>query len=160
MTNCVVARRWTQPGPHQRTQDARTSLSLAMAIARDVNEMRCEQPMIPTFVFGWPTGEETGEYLAVDLGMWVVVVVASIRTPSALTSPTSPLMGTSSFSRGKAGRICVCAWSLYKGTASSRSRNPSIVFRKNKSRKKAKSCLTFAPSASRRSSRLTSTRAP
>ncbi|THH17249.1 hypothetical protein EW146_g3527 [Bondarzewia mesenterica] len=25
-------------------------------------------PMIPTFVFGWPTGKETGDYLAVDLG--------------------------------------------------------------------------------------------
>jgi hexokinase len=24
--------------------------------------------MIPTFVFGWPTGEETGDFLAVDLG--------------------------------------------------------------------------------------------
>ncbi|KAI0708353.1 hypothetical protein C8Q76DRAFT_744235 [Earliella scabrosa] len=25
-------------------------------------------PMIPTYVFGWPTGKETGNYLAVDLG--------------------------------------------------------------------------------------------
>ncbi|KAH9077598.1 hexokinase [Lactarius deliciosus] len=25
-------------------------------------------PMIPTFVFGWPTGDETGDFLAVDLG--------------------------------------------------------------------------------------------
>ncbi|KAK1920871.1 putative hexokinase [Papiliotrema laurentii] len=25
-------------------------------------------PMIPTFVFGWPTGEEKGDYLALDLG--------------------------------------------------------------------------------------------
>ncbi|KDR76967.1 hypothetical protein GALMADRAFT_246129 [Galerina marginata CBS 339.88] len=25
-------------------------------------------PMIPTFVFGWPTGKEKGDYLAVDLG--------------------------------------------------------------------------------------------
>lgn len=24
--------------------------------------------MIPTFVFGWPTGKETGDYLALDLG--------------------------------------------------------------------------------------------
>ena len=24
--------------------------------------------MIPTFVFGWPTGEELGDYLALDLG--------------------------------------------------------------------------------------------
>lgn len=24
--------------------------------------------MIPTFVFGWPTGKERGDYLAVDLG--------------------------------------------------------------------------------------------
>ncbi|KAM0749042.1 hexokinase [Meredithblackwellia eburnea MCA 4105] len=27
-----------------------------------------EVPMIPTFVFGWPTGKEKGSYLAVDLG--------------------------------------------------------------------------------------------
>lgn len=27
------------------------------------------QPMIPTFVFGWPTGQEKGDYLAVDLGI-------------------------------------------------------------------------------------------
>lgn len=26
--------------------------------------------MIPTYVFGWPTGEETGDFLAVDLGMF------------------------------------------------------------------------------------------
>jgi hexokinase len=26
------------------------------------------KPMIPTFVFGWPTGEEIGDFLAVDLG--------------------------------------------------------------------------------------------
>ncbi|KAF8128608.1 hexokinase [Boletus edulis] len=25
-------------------------------------------PMIPTFVFGWPSGQETGDYLALDLG--------------------------------------------------------------------------------------------
>lgn len=25
-------------------------------------------PMIPTWVFGWPSGKETGSYLAVDLG--------------------------------------------------------------------------------------------
>jgi hexokinase len=25
-------------------------------------------PMIPTFVFGWPSGQETGDFLAVDLG--------------------------------------------------------------------------------------------
>lgn len=24
--------------------------------------------MIPTYVFGWPTGQEQGDYLAVDLG--------------------------------------------------------------------------------------------
>ena len=24
--------------------------------------------MIPTYVFGWPTGDERGDYLAVDLG--------------------------------------------------------------------------------------------
>lgn len=24
--------------------------------------------MIPTYVFGWPSGKETGDYLALDLG--------------------------------------------------------------------------------------------
>lgn len=27
--------------------------------------------MIPTFVFGWPTGKEVGAYMAVDLGEFV-----------------------------------------------------------------------------------------
>ena len=26
--------------------------------------------MIPTFVFGYPSGQETGEYLALDLGAY------------------------------------------------------------------------------------------
>lgn len=26
--------------------------------------------MIPTYVFGWPTGEERGDFLAIDLGEW------------------------------------------------------------------------------------------
>ena len=26
--------------------------------------------MIPTFVFGWPSGDEVGDYLALDLGMF------------------------------------------------------------------------------------------
>jgi hypothetical protein len=34
------------------------------------------QPMIPTFVFGWPSGHEVGEYLALDLGAF-----ASCRYP-------------------------------------------------------------------------------
>ena len=29
------------------------------------------QPMLPTYVFGWPTGKETGDYLAIDLGVCV-----------------------------------------------------------------------------------------
>lgn len=27
--------------------------------------------MIPTYVFGWPTGKETGDFLALDLGMYL-----------------------------------------------------------------------------------------
>ena len=30
--------------------------------------------MIPTYVFGWPSGKETGEFLAVDLGEYVQIV--------------------------------------------------------------------------------------
>jgi hexokinase len=29
--------------------------------------------MIPTYVFGWPTGEETGDFLAVDLGTFLSI---------------------------------------------------------------------------------------
>ena len=28
----------------------------------------CFQPMLPTYVFGWPTGNEEGSFLALDLG--------------------------------------------------------------------------------------------
>lgn len=28
--------------------------------------------MIPTFVFGWPTGQEKGDYLALDLGEFFI----------------------------------------------------------------------------------------
>lgn len=52
----------------------------------------------------------------------------------------------------KVERICVCAWSLYREMASSRSRNQNTALRKIKSKKRAKNCLTFAPSASRPSS--------
>jgi hypothetical protein len=27
------------------------------------------KPMIPTYVFGWPTSKEHGDFLALDLGM-------------------------------------------------------------------------------------------
>ncbi|TNY17550.1 hexokinase-domain-containing protein [Rhodotorula diobovata] len=35
---------------------------------RGLAEKGNEVPMLPTFVFGWPTGQEKGSYLAVDLG--------------------------------------------------------------------------------------------
>lgn len=133
-------------GPTSACTMREHSLSLAMAAARDVNGTRCEQPMIPTYVFGWPTGEETGEFLAVDLGVWLPF------EPFRAASQPLMVMGASAFSRGKVERTCVCASSLCKARASSRSRNQSTAFRKNKSRTKAKSCSTFAPSASRRSS--------
>lgn len=28
--------------------------------------------MIPTYVFGWPTGEELGDFLALDLGAYIL----------------------------------------------------------------------------------------
>ncbi|KAK4054274.1 hexokinase [Microbotryomycetes sp. JL201] len=37
-------------------------------LERGLEEKGQEVPMIPTFVFGWPTGQEKGAYLAVDLG--------------------------------------------------------------------------------------------
>ncbi|SCZ90415.1 BZ3500_MvSof-1268-A1-R1_Chr9g10825 [Microbotryum saponariae] len=37
-------------------------------LERGLTQTGQEVPMIPTFVFGWPTGKEVGSYLAVDLG--------------------------------------------------------------------------------------------
>ncbi|SGZ27055.1 BQ5605_C025g10040 [Microbotryum silenes-dioicae] len=37
-------------------------------LERGLTQTGQEVPMIPTFVFGWPTGKEIGSYLAVDLG--------------------------------------------------------------------------------------------
>lgn len=39
------------------------------------------QPMIPTYVFGWPTGEEKGNYLAVDLGEYTPVSRLKVHVP-------------------------------------------------------------------------------
>jgi hypothetical protein len=40
--------------------------------------------MIPTFVFGWPTGKETGDFLALDLGTshLPLYVAPSLRRPA------------------------------------------------------------------------------
>jgi hexokinase len=52
--------------------------------------------MIPTFVFGWPTGEETGDFLAVDLGTW----------PSTLHY--WPRLSASTFAKGGTNlRVCL-----------------------------------------------------
>jgi hexokinase len=32
------------------------------------------QPMIPTFVFGFPTGSESGDFLALDLGSFTILI--------------------------------------------------------------------------------------
>ena len=32
------------------------------------SDLSVMQGMIPTFVFGWPSGNETGNFLAIDLG--------------------------------------------------------------------------------------------
>ena len=39
------------------------------------------QPMIPTYVFGWPSGKETGNYLAIDLGACLRLVPALAWLP-------------------------------------------------------------------------------
>ena len=39
--------------------------------------------MIPTFVFGWPTGQEKGELLAVDLGRSLRFILFYMRSSSA-----------------------------------------------------------------------------
>lgn len=33
--------------------------------------------MIPTYVFGWPSGQETGDFLAVDLGTPHLLILLS-----------------------------------------------------------------------------------
>lgn len=41
-----------------------------------------KQPMIPTFVFGWPTGKETGDFLALDLGRSLCLSPVHVSTPT------------------------------------------------------------------------------
>lgn len=43
--------------------------------------------MIPTYVFGWPTGKETGDFLALDLG------ASFVRSATCRCSRLSPLVG-------------------------------------------------------------------
>ncbi|BGO99582.1 Hexokinase-2 [Rhodotorula toruloides] len=42
--------------------------SFVEVLERGLEKTEQEVPMLPTFVFGWPTGKEKGSYLAVDLG--------------------------------------------------------------------------------------------
>ncbi|GAA5842107.1 hypothetical protein JCM5353_001112 [Sporobolomyces roseus] len=42
--------------------------SFVDTLDRGLQKKDQEVPMLPTFVFGWPTGKEKGSYLAVDLG--------------------------------------------------------------------------------------------
>ncbi|GAA5979702.1 hypothetical protein JCM11641_004058 [Rhodosporidiobolus odoratus] len=42
--------------------------SFIETLERGLGKRDQEVPMLPTFVFGWPTGQEKGSYLAVDLG--------------------------------------------------------------------------------------------
>ncbi|GAA5949787.1 hypothetical protein JCM10213_006890 [Rhodosporidiobolus nylandii] len=42
--------------------------SFIETLERGLEKRDQEVPMLPTFVFGWPTGQEKGSYLAVDLG--------------------------------------------------------------------------------------------
>lgn len=41
--------------------------------------------MIPTFVFGWPSGQEMGDYLALDLGESGLFVFRSSLTICVIT---------------------------------------------------------------------------
>ncbi|CAD6585379.1 MAG: hexokinase A, partial [Tremellales sp. Tagirdzhanova-0007] len=43
-------------------------LAIEETLKKGLQEPGQVVPMIPTFVFGWPTGDEKGEYLALDLG--------------------------------------------------------------------------------------------
>lgn len=45
--------------------------------------------MIPTFVFGWPTGQESGDFLALDLGSFTIRSCQSILTNIQFTGGTN-----------------------------------------------------------------------
>jgi hexokinase len=45
--------------------------------------------MIPTYVFGWPTAKEKGDYLSVDLGMSALTCSISLALTVNLTGGTN-----------------------------------------------------------------------
>lgn len=90
------------------------------------------QPMIPTFVFGWPTGTETGDYLALDLGK----------------SNFSQMRIGERFTRTlQAERISVSVLSLSRARENSRLRSQNTVLPRSRNRKTDKSFSIFARNA-------------
>ena len=64
--DCRWVHRCSRAGTREARPDGRTS-SFHYYYTNPMAECE-EQPMIPTWVFGWPSGKEKGSYLAVDLG--------------------------------------------------------------------------------------------
>jgi hexokinase len=90
--------------------------------------------MVPTFVFGWPTGAEQGDFLALDLGEWLNLFLII------------QLISTKCF-EFQVEQICEFAWSACKATANSRSPNLNTASLKTKNTKMVKSYLTTVQNA-------------
>jgi len=52
--------------------------------------------MIPTFVFGWPSGQETGDFLAVDLGTFLLFALSFYPNPARPFPPNITRLITNS----------------------------------------------------------------
>lgn len=94
--------------------------------------------MIPTYVFGWPTGEEVGDYLALDLGM--------------MNSCEDTVCSANKSMRYQAAQTFVSALYPFKVVVNSRSRRPNIVFLKSRSTRVGKNYSTSVLNACKRSS--------
>ena len=90
--------------------------------------------MIPTFVLGWPTGQEEGNFLAVDLGK-----SSTVHAKRYSTSISSQII--------KVEQTYVFVSSVSKVEENSKSHSPNTVFLKNRKQKTASCCLTFVLNA-------------
>jgi hexokinase len=81
--------------------------------------------MIPTFVFGWPSGNEIGDYLALDLG--------------TSTLHTSFIIYGRLIYDQKVVRTFAFALSPYKARASSKSHRQSTDLQRSKNKRTDKS---------------------
>ena len=64
-------------------------IPISVVISVQINNWHRFQPMIPTFVFGWPTSQEKGDYLAVDLGISTVCVSPQLQVKCLYSGGTN-----------------------------------------------------------------------